>query len=111
MSFVEKPDDEEPDRRSVQQELQKFLIGKTSNENEKNNPFAINLYLLGYDGDGKLSTLNRAVKENLKTYLSEYKILTDGVNINDGFIINIGVEFEIIVFKNYNKAEVVANCI
>jgi hypothetical protein len=111
MSFVEKPDDEEPDRRSVQQEIQKYLIGKTSNENEKNNPFAINLYLLGYDSDGKLSSLNSAIKENLKTYLSEYKILTDGVNINDGFIINIGIEFEVITFKNYNKSEVVANCI
>ena len=111
MSFVEKPDSEEPDRRSVQQELQKFLIGKTSNDNEKNNPFAINLYLLGYDSDEKLSTLNRAVKENLKTYLSEYKVLTDGVNINDGFIINIGIDFEIIVFNNYNKSEVVADCI
>ena len=111
MSFVEKPDNEEPDRRTIQQEIQKYLIGKTSNENEKNNPFAINLYLLGYDGDSKLSTLNRAVKENLKTYLSEYKILTDGVNINDGFIINIGVEFEVITFKNYNKSEVISNCI
>jgi len=111
MSFVEKPDDEEPDRRSVQQEIQKYLIGKTSNENEKNNPFAINLYLLGYNSDGKLSSLNSAIKENLKTYLSEYKILTDGVNINDGFIINIGIEFEVITFKNYNKSEVVANCI
>ena len=111
MSFVEKPDSEEPDRRSVKQEIQKFLVGKTSNDNEKNNPFAINLYLLGYDSDKKLTTLNRAVKENLKTYLSEYKILTDGVNINDGFIINIGVEFEVITFKNYNKSEVIANCI
>ena len=111
MSFVEKPDNEEPDRRSVQQEIQKYLIGKTSNDNEKNNPFAINLYLLGYDSDNKLSVLNRAIKENLKTYLSEYKILTDGVNINDGFIINIGIEFEIIVFNNYNKSEVIADCI
>jgi hypothetical protein len=111
MSFVEKPDNEEPDRKSIQTEIQKYLIGKTSNENEKNNPFAINLYLLGYDSDGKLSSLNSAVKENLKTYLSEYKILTDGVNINDGFIINIGVEFEVITFKNYNKSEVIADCI
>lgn len=111
MSFVEKPDNEEPDRRSVQQELQKFLIGKTSNENEKNNPFAINLYLLGYDSNGKLSTLNRAVKENLKTYLNEYKILTDGVNINDGFIINIGINFEVVTYNNYNKSEVITSCI
>jgi len=111
MSFVEKPDNEEPDRKSVQQELQKFLIGKTSNENEKNNPFAINLYLLGYNADGKLDVLNSAVKENLKTYLNEYKILTDGVNINDGFIINIGINFEIMTYNNYNKSEVVTQCI
>jgi len=111
MSFVDKPDSEEPNRRTVQEEIQKFLVGKTSNDNEKNNPFAINLYLLGYDSDGKLSTLNRAIKENIKTYLNEYKILTDGVNINDGFIINIGINFEIITMQNYNKSEVVAECI
>jgi hypothetical protein len=111
MSFVEKPEEEEPNKESVQEEIKKYLLGKTSNDNEKNNPFAINLYLLGYDSDKKLSNLNRAIKENLKTYLSEYKILTDGININDGFIINVGVEFEIITLKNYNKSEVVADCI
>ena len=103
MSFVEKPDAEEPTRQTVQQDIQKFLTGKTSNDNEKNNPFAINLYLLGLDSTGKLTNLNRAVKENLKTYLNEYRILTDGINITDGFIINIGLEFEIVCFQNYNK--------
>jgi hypothetical protein len=111
MSFVNKPDNEEPTESTVNSEIRNFLIGKTSNENEKNNPFAINLYMLGYDINNNLTTLNRAVKENLKTYLNEYKILTDGVNFNDGFIINIGVEFEIITYQNYNKSEVVTSCI
>jgi hypothetical protein len=110
-SFVNKPEDEEPNRESIQTEIKNFLIGKTSNDNEKNNPFAINLYLLGYDSNKKLSTLNKAIKENLKTYLNEYKVLTDGININDGFIINIGVEFEVITLKNYNKSEVISECI
>ena len=109
--FVNKPEEEEPNRKSIQEEIKKFLVGKTSNNNEKNNPFAINLYLLGYDSNKKLSVLNRAVKENLKTYLTEYKILTDGINISDGFIINIGVEFEIVTLKNYNKSEVLSECI
>jgi hypothetical protein len=87
------------------------LLGKTSNENEKNNPFAINLYLLGYDLFGKLIPLTRGIKENVKTYLNEYRLLTDGININDGFIINIGIEFEISVYQNYNKSEVLAKCI
>ena len=101
----------EVDKQLIQDEIRKFLVGKTSNDNEKNNPFAINLYLLGYDSNKKLSTLNRAIKENLKTYLNEYKILTDGININDGFIINIGLEFEVVTLKNYNKSEVLSECI
>ena len=111
MSFVNKPDSEEPTEVSVRDEIKNFLVGKTSNENEKNNPFAINLYLLGLDGNGKLTILNRAVKENLKIYLNEYRMLTDGINISDGFIINIGIEFEVICYNNYNKSEIVTKCI
>jgi len=111
MGFVNKPDSQEPTEGTVKADITKFLIGKTSNENEKNNPFAINLYLLGYDINGNLTNLNRAVKENLKTYLNEYRLLTDGININDGFIINIGIDFEIVVFGNYNKSEVLTKCI
>ena len=100
-----------PTTSTVQSDLKNYLIGKTSNENEKNNPFAINLYLLGYDSNNNLTYLNQGVKQNLKTYLNEYKILTDGVNIIDGFIINIGVEFEVIVYSNYNKSQILTACI
>jgi hypothetical protein len=95
----------------IKEEVQKFLIGKKNNLEEKNNPFAINLYILGYDSNKNLSTLNRAVKQNLKTYMNEYRLLTDGVNLLDGFVINIGVEFEIRVYGGYNKNEVLTRCI
>jgi len=95
----------------IKQEVEKFLIGKKNNIQEKNNPFAINLYVLGYDSNKNLSFLNRAIKENLKTYMNEYRLLTDGVNLLDGFIINIGVEFDIRVYGGYNKAEVLTRCI
>jgi hypothetical protein len=111
LDFVNKPDDLEPTEQDIKQQITRFLIGKTSNENEKNNPFAINLYLLGYDVNGNLTNLNRAVKENLKTYINEYRMLTDGINMNDGFIINIGLEFEIITYPNYNKNEILTKCI
>ena len=111
MSFVKKPDNLEPTAASVKQDVQKFLTGKVGNPNEKNNPFAINLYLLGYDINGNLTGLNRGVKENLKLYLNEYRMLTDGININDGFIINIGIDFEVKCYENYNKSEILANCI
>ena len=111
MSFVNKPDSEEPTSDTVKNEIKNFLIGKTDNVNETNNPFAINLYLLGYNANGNLTQLNKAVKQNLKTYLNEYRILTDGINILDGFIVNIGVDFQIRTLENYNKSEVLTNCI
>lgn len=95
----------------IKQEVETFLIGKKNNIQEKNNPFAINLYVLGYDSNKNLAPLNRAVKENIKTYMNEYRLLTDGVNLLDGFIINIGVDFEIRVYGSYNKREVLTRCI
>jgi hypothetical protein len=111
MDFINLPDTQEPAENMVKERITKFLVGKTANENEKNNPFAINLYLLSYDSNGNLTNINRALKENIKTYLNEYKILTDGVNLLDGFVINIGVEFEIICYSDYNKAEVLIKCV
>jgi hypothetical protein len=97
--------------QEIKQEVQTYLKSKQGNLSEKNNPFAVNLYILGYDSDKKLATLNRAVKENLKTYLGEYRMLTDGINMIDGFIINIGVDFDIRVYGGYNKREVLTRCI
>ncbi len=99
-----------PTTNEIKQNVRDF-VQKTTQSAELINPFAINLYTLGYDSNGKLTTLNRAVKENLKTYLNEFRMLTDGVNIIDGFIINIGVNFDITVYKNYNSKEVVLRCI
>ena len=75
------------------------------------NPLALNMYLLGYDAGKNLVRLNRAVKQNLKIYLSQYRILTDAINIKDGYIINIGVKFNIIVKRGYNKNDVLFRAI
>ncbi len=75
------------------------------------NPLALNMYLLGYTADNKLTRLNTAVKQNLKTYLSQYRILTDAINLKDAYIINVGVRFAITVKRGYNKNEVLFNAI
>jgi hypothetical protein len=95
----------------VQKELVKYLSQKRSAISEVNNPFAINMYILGYDENKKLTNLNTAIKQNLKTYLGEYRLMTDSVNLLNGFIVNIGCDFEVICYSNYNKNEVVANCL
>jgi len=75
------------------------------------NPLAMNLYMLGYDRNQNLVRLNNAVKENVKTYLSQYRLMTDAINIRDGYMINIGVKFAIITQRGFNKNEVLFNCV
>jgi hypothetical protein len=75
------------------------------------NPLAMNMYVLGFNENKQLVALNDAIKQNLKTYLDYYRILTDAINIKDAFIINIGIQFEIIVLSNYNSNEVLLKCI
>ena len=54
---------------------------------------------------------NSAIKENLRTYLGQFRMMTDAVNIKSAFVINIGMEFEIITRPNYNANEVILRCI
>jgi hypothetical protein len=75
------------------------------------NPLAMNMYVLGYDNNKNLIEVNTAIKENLKVYLSEYRMLTDSINIRNAFIINIGIDFDIIPQPNYNANEVLVRCI
>ena len=75
------------------------------------NPLALNLYLLSVNSSGQFIGCNQALKENIRTYISEYRMLTDAINIKSAFIINIGVDFEIITRPNKNSNEVLLKCI
>ena len=74
-------------------------------------PNLVNLYVLGFNSSANLVNLNADTKTNLKNYLDQYRILTDQINILDAFVINIGVEFSVIVYRNYNMNEVLARAI
>ena len=74
-------------------------------------PTVLDLYILSYDINKKLRTASSTLKKNLKTYLSEYRMINDSVKIKDAFVINIGVEFDIIVLPNYNNNETLTKCI
>ena len=64
-----------------------------------------------YNNEGNLTTMTNAAKRNLKTYLSQYRMLTDAINIKDGFVVNIGIDFDITVLPNNNSKEVLLRCI
>ncbi len=76
-----------------------------------NNPYALNMYLLAYDEDGKFTDPNLALKENIRTYISQYRMLTDAINIKSAFIVNLGVDFDVIPRPNFNSNEVLLRCI
>ena len=91
-----------PDDQIAQNDLEETRIA---------NPLAMNLYVLGYNAEKQLTTLNSAIKNNLKTYLDYYRMLTDAINIKDAFIINFSIDFEITILPNYNSNEVLLTCI
>ena len=71
----------------------------------------LDLYVLSFDNTSKLRTASVALKQNLSTYLSQYRMVNDSISIKDAFIINIGVNFDIIVLPNFNSNEVLTKCI
>ena len=75
------------------------------------NQLAINFYCLGYNSNNKMAIVNDATKFNLRNYLSYYRILTDAINIKNAYIVNIGIDFEIVVKPNSNSNDVLLKCI
>ena len=75
------------------------------------NPLAMNMYTLGYDSGKKLTTLSDSVKRNLKTYISQFRMVTDAINIKDAYVINVGVTFAILTKAGFNKQDVLLRCV
>ena len=71
----------------------------------------LDLYVLAYNDNKKLVSTSSALKQNLSTYLSQYRMINDSIRIKDAFVINIGINFEIVVLPNFNSNEVLTNCI
>ena len=87
----------------------------------------INIYVLAYNNRKQLvgnphtesTDPNYNIKDNLpltltgniKKYLENFKLMTDVVTINDGYIVNFGVMFDVIAEKYANKQKVKLDCI
>jgi hypothetical protein len=84
---------------------------KLENLQQGETPSVLDIYVLGYNSNRSLTTLSETIKENLRTYLYEYRMINDSIRVKDGFIINIGINFEIVVLPNFNNTEVLFNCI
>jgi hypothetical protein len=98
---------------SIYGSVSKAFIEKTKLQNilPGEIPSTLDLYILTSNNDGTLTVASDALKQNLSTYLAQYRVIGDSVNIKDAFIVNIGIDFEIIVLPNFNSNDVILACI
>ena len=78
---------------------------------EERNPLSLDMHILGYDANKRLTTASTTLKNNLVIYIDQFRMVTDAVNIKDAFYINIGINFDITVRSGYNNNTVVVDCI
>tara|TARA_R110000787_G_scaffold74747_2_gene165981 strand:+ start:5464 stop:7308 length:1845 start_codon:yes stop_codon:yes gene_type:complete len=83
----------------------------TQRPNAEDANTTLNIFVLSVDNNNKLTTASTTLKNNLKTYLNQYRMIGDSLSIRDAFVINIGVNFEIITLPNYNNNRVLGDCI
>lgn len=74
------------------------------------NPLSLSMYALAYDSNKNLIVPTTSLKSNLQTYLSQYMLLTDAINIKDAFVVNIEVNFDVIIRPNFQGRDVLLAC-
>jgi len=88
-----------------------FIEQPKLTDNQVSTIETLNLYVLSLNTQGQLDLATNDLKNNLRTYMSQYRMIGDNIEIRDAFIINIGIDFEIIVLPEYNNNEVLLACI
>lgn len=74
------------------------------------NPLAITLYVLSQDIEGHLTEASDLIKDNLRTYLSQYMMITDAVDIKDAYVINVGFNYDIVLRPGVQTRDVLLEC-
>ena len=77
---------------------------------EENNK--IRIKLLSYDERGNLTdTVSNTLKNNILSYLSEYRMINDYLDIVSGEVIDLGLEVDLIVDKNESQTDIIKSAI
>jgi len=71
----------------------------------------LNIYVVSEDSRGKLTQTNSVVKENIKIWINKNKMINDTIDILDGKILNLGIDFTIVGDLETNKYDILSNSI
>lgn len=89
-------------------------FGAVKRVNAISDPMATNrklaLYVISENKDGILEISNMRIKNNIKTWLSQYKGINDQLEIFDPYVVNFGIDFEVSADNRFNKEEVLSAC-
>ena len=95
----------------ITQEFTRTVSQQTVAHTQPGNPLSLDLYVLSFNSNKQLSQASNILKQNLVTYINEYRMVTDAINIRDAFYINIGLNFDIAILSGFSNKEVLTNCI
>ena len=87
--------------------IKRCFVAKDQSSLKRN----LNFYVISEDEFGKLIKTNSTIKNNLKTWINQYRMLNDTVDILDPYIINLGIEFAVRPAANTDKFTLVNSCI
>lgn len=81
--------------------VKRVNVVRDADSNKRN----LNVFILSEDHNGKFIEPPTTLKNNIKTWLSSYKMINDTMDILDGRVVNFGIEFAAIADVNTNKFE------
>jgi hypothetical protein len=81
-----------------------FRVGLRDNPN---NPLASVISIISRDSAGKLIISPDNLKENLRTYINQYRLISDAIDIVDAKVANIRIEYGVVIDSSSNKGLVI----
>ena len=86
--------------------IKRVAVAKDPDEFMRN----VNIYVMSENSSGKLTVANTSLKNNLKNWLTQYKMISDTVDILDAEIVNFEIDYEILIDINANRFDVINAC-
>jgi hypothetical protein len=87
--------------------VKRVSVQRDPNSNRRN----LNMYILSEDNFGKFTTSNSTIKNNLKTWINHYRMISDTVDILDAYIVNFGIDFIVKPSTGVDKFDLLNACV
>ena len=71
----------------------------------------LNMYIISENSAGNLTASNDIIKSNIKTWLNQYRMVNDTLDIMDAKILNLSISFTIVTKGGYDKFKVLDECL